>query len=803
MVAKTVVLRQPYNRQIGNSLISSPKGMDVGGLIERHPPISDLIFKDSMLLENANVWRSGAPTARIQDCSNRFMFNEEAQKTLTGVAKSKLRRVLVVDDEIINRELLCRMLQRHGYQAESASDGIEALALTKQFAFDLVLLDVNMPGMDGFECLRHLRERFSVSELPIIMVTADLDREKMVQAFRAGANDYVTKPLDREITLARIATHTQLRASLLALRDSEERYALAARGSNDGLWDWDVLNNQVYYSPRWKSMLGYQEHEIDSSVDEWLKRIHQDDRHVFQEALFGAAGENEANFHCEIRMVHRDGAYRWMICRGVNVRDANGTVYRMAGSLTDITEGKVGDALTGLPNRLLFMDRLEHAIERFQRHRNLHFAVMFLDLDNFKLINDSLGHQAGDEFLMTIAKRLSNCLRQTDSVVRVDSGFTLARHAGDEFTILLEDLSSPEDAERVATRILREISEPLQIENQQLQPSASIGWTVCGDGNLDPDDLLREADTAMYQAKSTGRNRAVRFDPSMQHRATLRLELENRLRQAVANREFLLHYQPLISIRNNEVIGFESLVRWQHPQRGVVFPGEFITTAEEMGLIIPLGWQIAEMACAQAALWQAQLPQLPFQITINFSIKQFYQKEFLVSFQEIVRKTGVRADCLCIEVTESMLMEKPEVIRPILFEIKKMGVQIAIDDFGTGYSSLAYLHRFPLDTLKIDRSFVKEVLASQENHQIVRTIVELGKTLGMKVVAEGIETADQRERLLDMGCEFAQGYFWSPPVPAAQAFQMLRASSLPSMTSLAARSLDPATHSLDAFTASH
>ncbi len=245
------------------------------------------------------------------------------------------------------------------------------------------------------------------------------------------------------------------------------------------------------------------------------------------------------------------------------------------------------------------------------------------------------------------------------------------------------------------------------------------------------------------------------------------------------------------------------MVRWQHPQRGVVFPGEFITTAEEMGLIIPLGWQIAEMACAQAALWQAQLPHLPFQITINFSIKQFYQKEFLASFQEIVRKTGVRADCLCIEVTESMLMEKPEVIRPILFEIKKMGVQIAIDDFGTGYSSLAYLHRFPLDTLKIDRSFVKEVLASQENHQIVRTIVELGKTLGMKVVAEGIETADQRERLLDMGCEFAQGYFWSPPVPAAQAFQMLRASSLPSMTSLAARSLDPAIHSLDAFTASH
>ncbi len=685
-----------------------------------------------------------------------------------------LSRVLVVDDERINREMLSRMLQRNGYAAISVGSGQDALTQLDSEPFDLVLLDVVMPEMDGFECLQRIRENYSVIELPVIMVTAEQERDRVIQAFRAGANDYVTKPIDRDITLARIATHTKLRASLAALKDSEERYSLAVSGSNDGIWDWNVAQNEVHYSPRWKAMLGYQEGDIGTSLDEWLNRIHCDDCDRFRDTFMGPASGDKANLRCEIRMIHRDGTFRWMFCRGVSVRDADGAVCRMAGSLSDITEGKVGDPLTGLPNRLLFMDRLEHAIGRFERNSQFQFSVLFLDLDKFKLINDSMGHQAGDQLLITIAHRLGNCLRQTDSVFRAEPTFTLARHAGDEFTILLEDLQCVQDVERVAERLLAAISLPVKIERQEITPAASIGWTMCNVNSLTPIDLLREADTAMYYAKSAGRNRAKQYDTSMQHSATLRLELEQQLRLGLANNEFLLHFQPILRLPAEKIIGFESLVRWQHPQRGLVYPGDFISTAEEVGLIIPLGWKITEMACAQAAVWEAQFPHIEAMMTINFSPKQFGQKDFLDTFRDVVKRTGVSSQRLCIEVTETILMEKQDLICPLLQSMRDMGAKIAVDDFGTGYSSLAYLHRFPIDILKIDRSFVKSIFESPENLQIVRTIIDLGRSLKLRVVAEGVETEAQRDRLIELGCDHAQGYLWAPAMPATLATSKLQ-----------------------------
>ncbi len=684
-------------------------------------------------------------------------------------------RILVVDDEFINRELLTRLLNRNGYVARQASGAEEALDLIARESFDLVLLDVVMPSMSGLECLKLIRQKFSVSELPVIMVTGEQDRERVLAAFRGGANDYINKPIDREILLIRIATHTALRASLLALKYSEERYALAARGSNDGLWDWDVVRNEIYFSARWKAMLGYADHEIGHSPSEWLKRIHAEDIPKFEQAFLSRADglrSTEKNSRCELRMIHRDGTYRWMICRGVHVHDSDGCVIRMAGSLTDITEGKVGDALTGLPNRLLFLDRLSRVIERFQRNPQSKFAVIFIDLDNFKTINDSLGHEAGDELLITLSNRLKSCLRGSDSVSRA-SDATVARHAGDEFTILVEDIFDLDDVDLIVQRMLEEISKPVVLKGQIITPSASLGWTTSRDGELSADDLLNEADLAMYQAKAQGRNSACRYSPSLKQQTSKRLELESELRKGLAHREFVLFYQPMVEHQTREIIGFESLVRWKHPHRGIILPVDFIAIAQEMGLIVPLGWQLFEIAAKQAKQWTVDFPDRELTLSINFSIKQLYQTDFAQQFKRNVSESGINPNRLCIELTESILMENPDLVSEQLRELRRLGVKFSVDDFGTGYSSLAYLHRFPLDIVKIDRSFVGSMLHDQESLQIVKTIIELGRHLKLRVIAEGVENQEQLKMLRDLGCLYSQGYFWSKPLDVAGANKLL------------------------------
>lgn len=684
-------------------------------------------------------------------------------------------RILVVDDEFINRELLARLLNRNGYVATQASGAEEALDWISRETFDLVLLDVVMPSMSGLECLKLIRQKFSVSDLPVIMVTGEQDRERVLEAFRSGANDYINKPIDREILLIRIATHTALRASLLALKYSEERYSLAARGSNDGLWDWDLVRNEVFFSARWKAMLGYADHEIGHSPSEWLKRIHTEDIPKFEQAFLSRADglrSTEKNSQCEIRMIHRDGTYRWMICRGVHVHDSDGCVIRMAGSLTDITEGKVGDALTGLPNRLLFLDRLSRVIERFQRNPQSKFAVIFMDLDNFKTINDSLGHEAGDELLITLSNRLKSCLRGTDSVSRA-SDATVARHAGDEFTILVEDIVDLDDVEVIVKRMLEEISKPLVLKGQMITPSASVGWTTSRDEKFSPEDLLHEADLAMYQAKSNGRNSACRYTPSLKQQSAKRLELESELRKALAHREFILFYQPVVENQTREIIGFESLVRWNNPHRGIILPVDFIATAQQMGLIVPLGWQLFEIAAKQAKQWTVDFPDRELTLSINFSIKQLYQPDFAEQFKRSVSESGINPNRLCVELTESILMENPELVSELLREMRGLGVKISVDDFGTGYSSLAYLHRFPLDIVKIDRSFVGSMLHDPESLQIVKTIIELGRHLKLRVIAEGVENQEQLKILQELGCLYSQGYIWSKPIDVEGANQLL------------------------------
>ena len=673
--------------------------------------------------------------------------------------------LLVVDDEEINRDLLSRRLERKGYLVTTAVDGQDALDKVDSQHFDMVLLDIMLPTIDGIEVLEKIRETFAASELPVIMVSAKDDSEGIVEALQLGANDYVTKPVDFPVALARIQTHLNHRQVKLALKESEERYALALAGANDGLWDWDLRSDQMYYSARWKAMLGIKDDEkVLPTPEEWFGRIHPDDLQLVKDKLEEhLAGGGSHHFESEHRILHQDGSYRWALSRGMAVRDAQGQVYRMAGSQTDITSRKVYDPLTGLANRILFMDRLTHALRRFKRYKGYEFAVLLLDLDRFKIVNDSLAHHVGDQLLIELAKRLNLCVRDGD---------TVARFGGDEFTILLDDIKDVSDATRVAERIQESLQTPFALEGGEVFTSVSIGIALSATGYETPNDVVRDADTAMNRAKALGKARHEMFDRAMHTQSSKRLQLETDLRRAVEREEFEVYYQAIVDLSDEQIHGFEALVRWRHPERGQVFPDEFVGIAEETGLILRIDKLVLRQACRQTKLWQKEFGNLS--ISVNLSAKQFAFKDILHEIDRVLDDTGLAPDDLKLEITESALMDNTDSAAEIFHELKKRRVKLGLDDFGTGYSSLSYLHRFPLDTLKIDRSFVSRIDTPGEHEAIVRTIVNLAQNLSFQTVAEGIETVDQLHSLQALDCLYGQGYYFSKPMPAGEAEALLR-----------------------------
>lgn len=591
--------------------------------------------------------------------------------------------------------------------------------------------------------------------------------------------EYISTPiLEDEILIGTVVTFqdiTHRRRTEVELRESEERYAIAVQGAKDGLWDWNLTTNQVYFSPRWKSMLGWEEGQIGNSLEEWFKRIHTEDLKPVQEALVAHFAAQTPDFEREYRMLHQDGTYRWVLCRGLAVYDDQGKAMRIAGSLTDITSRKrtekqllhdaLHDTLTDLANRALFMDRLERSLERSKRHEKYIFAVLFLDLDRFKLVNDSLGHIIGNQLLVAIARRLQPCVRLGD---------TVARLGGDEFVILLEGIESASDATRVAERILMELAQPFHLSEHEMFATASIGIALSSTGYEQPEAILRDADAAMYRAKALGKSRYELFDASMHAQAAALLQLETDLRYALDRQEFELHYQPIVWLKTKKLVGFEALVRWRHPQRGLVSPGEFIPAAEDTGLIVPLGWWVLQEACRQMQVWQQQfVVSYPLNISVNLSGKQVAQPDVVERVEHILQTTGLPPSSLKLEITESSIMEHAESTIATLEQLKALGIQLAIDDFGTGYSSLSYLYRFPVDTLKIDRSFINRMDVELEKLELVRTIATLAWNLNMDVVAEGIETQQQLSHLRALGCEYGQGYFFSKPVAAIAAEPLL------------------------------
>jgi len=683
-------------------------------------------------------------------------------------------RLLIVDDNEMNRDMLARRLERKGYVVGVAEGAQQLLQRIKQDGVDIVLLDIEMPDLSGLEALKMLREAYSPIELPIIMVTAKNQSEDIVKALDLGANDYLTKPVDFPVALARIATQLSHKRAQEALRESEERYALAAQGANDGLWDWNLLTNITYFSPRWKSMLGYHEGEIGNKLEEWLDRIHDSDRERVKDELAAHQNGLTPHFESEQRVLNKDGTFRWMLSRGLAVRDASGTATRMAGSQTDITEGKVTDPLTGLPNRLLFIDRLGRLIKHAKRRKDHLFAVLFLDLDGFKMINDSLGHLAGDQLLLSVSNRLESCLRLTDTVARLGETFTMARLGGDEFTVLLDDLKDLGDAKLTAERLMKVLAPPFILAGKEIFTSVSIGIALSNSAYENPDDMLRDADTAMYRAKSLGKARYEIFDADMRASLVARLQVETDLRHALGREEFRNFYQPIVALDSGRIVGFEALLRWQHPTRGLIGPDEFIHVAEETGLIRELGWWNLREACRQLSDWKANSDNyLNFTMNVNLSAKQFLQPNLVEEIGDLIRELDFSPKTLKLEITESTVMIDPMATAKMLQQIKALGVLLAIDDFGTGYSSLSYLHRFPLDTLKIDRSFISGVGHSGEGMEIAQTIMPMAKNLRLDVIAEGVETIEQVVLLKKLHCKYAQGYYFSKPLAAEEVALLL------------------------------
>jgi diguanylate cyclase (GGDEF)-like protein/PAS domain S-box-containing protein len=565
-----------------------------------------------------------------------------------------------------------------------------------------------------------------------------------------------------------------------ALRESEERYALAARGANDGLWDWDLRNRSVYFSHRWKSMLGYEEKEVGRHPEEWLGRIHPDDRETVEAKITSHLIGHNPHFESEYRILHKDGTYRWVLNRGLAVRSNDGKAYRIAGSQTDITTRKtvedqllhdaLHDPLTGLPNRALFMDRLGHVLKSSQRYTGYLYAVLFLDMDRFKVVNDSFGHAAGDKLLIAIGQKLSNSLRPGD---------TVARLGGDEFAILLEHIGNLTDAVEIAERIQTELLSPFSLEGHEIFSGASIGIALSSGAYERPEHILRDADIAMYQAKAKGNSSYEIFDAKMYVNVVKRLQLEADLRRAIEQKEFLLHYQPIIDLRKNVVIGFESFVRWNHPIRGLLYPTEFIPLAEETGLILPLSdWTLRE-SCRQLRAWQKDYPQdPPLTMSINISGRQFSQSDLISTLADITKEAGIDANSLVIEITESMIMEIGEAAAAKMAQLREIGIHIHIDDFGTGYSSLNHLHRFPITALKIDSTFVSKLTANNESKEIIATIVSLAKSLNLEVIVEGVELIHQLSKINNLNCHYGQGFLFSEPMEAEAMHAWLDAKNL-------------------------
>ena len=560
------------------------------------------------------------------------------------------------------------------------------------------------------------------------------------------------------------------------LSKNEERYSLAMRASNDGLWDWDLKTDKICYSDRWKEMLGFNDDEISDSPKEWLSRVHQEDYDRVRASIDAYLEGTTSNFEIEYRIRHFSDNYLWMMAKGLAIRTSSGRATRFAGSQTDVSERKsneeqmvydaLHDTLTSIPNRTLLLDRIRQSLVRRKRYPKTSFAIIFIDLDRFRLVNESLGHIHGDELLQLISARLKET---------IPIGDTVARLGGDEFSILLQDIDSVRDVEVIAKDIQNSFSKPFFLGDREVFASASMGIAHSDNDYKTPEEILRDSELAMYRAKRDGKSQSIVFQPQFRQSSLSPIDLDTDLRRALDRDEMELHYQPIISMRDRTISGFEALLRWSHRSRGVISPNEFIPLAEETGLIYDLGQWVLGKACKQIAAWnKSKKKEDQLEISINLSSRQFSDPNLVEGIVENIEKSGFDAEFLKIEITESALMQNAQRSVSMLNQLKDLNIKVCVDDFGTGYSSLSYLHTFPIDTLKIDRSFVHDMSRNFRNMEIIRTIIMLAHNLKLDVIAEGVETGEQDAQLSALGCQFAQGFYFSRPINSSDAALLIQ-----------------------------
>ncbi|HEY5604468.1 MAG TPA: EAL domain-containing protein [Gammaproteobacteria bacterium] len=671
--------------------------------------------------------------------------------------------VLLVDDEPDERLLVRRELETAGMRVHECNSGEAALQKLSSITPDLVLLDLIMPGQDGIETCREIRKHPNFKDIPVLMLTGVDGLEYIRKAFDAGATDFITKTTQFDFVAQRIKYALRNSSRTLDLKTWQQQLKQVHQVAKIGYWQLSVPDCRILLSDEALKLFTIERGDIDNSFSSFLDLVHLSDRDkvktVIDNALF-----NHHKLNIDYRTITKNGAERFVNLQG-EVNYNNGSPLSIVGLIQDITERKKSeasmqhqalyDSLTDLSNRRLFQERLSHAMSKAHREEKL-LAVCFFDLDQFKMINDNLGHAVGDELLKSVAKRLRSTMRQGDIVARI---------SGDEFALAIEGLSNVDELEKIVEKLRFRLSQPYRLRGHKIYSSASIGVALYPLDSADRDTMLRNADAAMYRAKELGGNCFCYYTHDMNDRARRRLELEKNLRKAISNQELCLYYQPQIDSDTNEVVGVEALLRWKHPEFGLLPPSKFLSIADDSGLIFSIGQWALLTACHDLRRWH-QSGYEHVRLSINMSARQFAQESIIGNVSDVLRSTGLNPNSICVEITEDAAMKNISGTIETMNQFRSLGLRTAIDDFGAGHFSMNLLQKLPIDSLNVDRSFIMRIAGREQDGNTAKGIIALAHSLGLKVVAEGVETKIQAEFLRRHRCDVLQGYYFSPPVPA-------------------------------------